>query len=452
MLPKQRVAWTEGMLMEPQHFQQQERFFEHLIDARYNSIQTFTWGFLSLEIDRGLLEQGKFGLKKAKGVFRDGTPFNMPEDLPLPPPLLLEDDCQGKIITLSVLMDMEGNSQIDLIHDSRKNSRFRSIDAEIPDRNHGISVEGTPRLCTMQLGQLVTKLSLKDVVSGAESSLPVAFIREVADDRRIILDERALPPMLDFRATGWLSGFTKELLGLITQRLEAVFRPDVNMTLGGLSELLELLLIQTLSEFNLRINHLISCPQVHPERLFETLICLLGKLSIFPGGERLWNRSDLIYLHDEPHNSYFHLFASIRRALSLVIEAPAIALPFSDRGDGIYLCPNDRQLRLEKIVFAVSCGMSVDHLRSYFPAQVKLGPVEKIIQLIDLQLPGARLIPMGSPPRHIPYYPNSIYFEVDYADPVYKEMLSGSAMALSIVGDFPDLHFDIWGLRQGRIG
>ena len=145
-----------------------------------------------------------------------------------------------------------------------------------------------------------------------------------------------------------------------------------------------MLLLQTLSEFNLRISQLLASPQVHPETLFDTLLSLLGRLSIIPGGERLWDRADLVYLHDEPHNCYFQLFASIRRALSLVIEAPAVALPFIDRGDSIYLCPNDSQLRLEKLVFAVSCGLSIEHLRSYFPAQVKLGPVEKIIQLIDL--------------------------------------------------------------------
>ncbi|WP_268648069.1 type VI secretion system baseplate subunit TssK, partial [Escherichia coli] len=97
MLPKQRVAWVEGMLMEPQHFQQQERFFEHLIEARLRSVETFTWGFLTLEIDNGLLEQGKFALKKAKGVFPDGTAFSMPEDIPLPPPLVLGEGCQGKV-------------------------------------------------------------------------------------------------------------------------------------------------------------------------------------------------------------------------------------------------------------------------------------------------------------------------------------------------------------------
>lgn len=452
MLPKQRVAWVEGMLMEPQHFQQQERFFEHLIDRRLHSVKAFTWGFLALEIDSGLLEQGKFALKKAKGVFPDGTPFSMPEDVPLPLPLVLGDGCQGKVVYLSVLMDMAGNAQIDLVNDERKNSRFRTLDAEVPDRNHGVSLEGTPRVCTMQLGSLVTRLSLEEAVSSAESALPVGFIRETTSDRSILLDERALPPMLDFRAIGWLPGFTRELLGLIGQRLESVFRPDVHMTIGGLSELLELLLLQTLSEFNLRISQLLAWPQVHPEKLFETLLSLLGRLSIIPGGERLWDRDDLVYLHNQPHNSYFQLFASIRRALSLVIEAPAVALPFIDRGDGIYLGQNDTQLRLEKLVFAVSCSLSIEHLRSYFPAQVKLGPVEKIIQLIDLQLPGARLRPMAAPPRHIPYYPNSIYFEVDHSDPIYKEMMAGSALALSIVGDFPDLRFDVWGLRQGRVG
>lgn len=452
MLPKQRVAWVEGMLMEPQHFQQQERFFEHLIDTRIKSLKPFNWGFLALEIDRGLLEQGKFALKQARGIFPDGTSFNMPEDIPLPLPLELGDGCQGKVICLSVLMDISGNAQMDLLHDERKGSRFRTMDAEVPDRNHGISLEGTPRVCTLQLGSLVTRLSLVDAVSSAESALSVGFVREVSSDRRILLDDRALPPMLDFRAIGWLQSATTELLGLITQRLESVFRPDVHRTSGGLSELLELLLLQTLSGYNLRLHHLLSCSQVHPEKLFETLLSLLGGLSIIPGGERLWDRPDLVYLHDEPHNSYFQLFASIRRALSLVIEAPAVALTFIDRGDSIYLCHNDSQLRLEKLVFAVSCGLSIDYLRSYFPGQVKLGPVEKIIQLIDLQLPGARLMPMASPPRHIPYYPNSIYFEVDHSDPIYKEMMSGSALALSIVGDFPDLHFDVWGLKQGRVG
>jgi type VI secretion system protein ImpJ len=282
--------------------------------------------------------------------------------------------------------------------------------------------------------------------------LPVALIKERTRDGRLILDDNFLPPMLDFRATGWLENATTELLGLIVQRLEAVYRPDVPLSMGGLSELLELLLLQTLSEYNLKLSHLVTQRHVHPECLFQLLLGLLGRLSTIPGGEKPWARQDLFYAHHEPHNGYFSLFAALRRALSLVIEAPAVALPFVERGDNIYLCQNDAQLRLEKLIFTVNAKLPADTIRTYFPAQTKLGPVEKIVQLIDLQLPGARMMPMASPPRHIPYYPNSVYFEVDHSDPIYQEMMSGTAIALSIVGDFPELRFEAWGLRQGRVG
>lgn len=38
-------------------------------------------------------------------------------------------------------MDIAGNAQIDLIQDERKSSRFRTMDADVPDRNHGVSLE-----------------------------------------------------------------------------------------------------------------------------------------------------------------------------------------------------------------------------------------------------------------------------------------------------------------------
>lgn len=56
MLPKQRVAWVEGMLMEPQHFQQQERYLEHLTEMRARSLSALAWGFHSLSINQGLLD------------------------------------------------------------------------------------------------------------------------------------------------------------------------------------------------------------------------------------------------------------------------------------------------------------------------------------------------------------------------------------------------------------
>ncbi len=157
---------------------------------------------------------------------------------------------------LSVLMDIPGNTYIDL-KKSNQGSRFVALDAEVQDRNHGVAAEGTPLIATLQLGQLQSKLTLRASVSDAESMLPVAYIKERTRDGRLILDDNFLPPMLDFRAIGWIDNAVTELLGLIVQRLESVYRPDVTLSVGGLSELLELLLLQTLSEYNLKISHVL---------------------------------------------------------------------------------------------------------------------------------------------------------------------------------------------------
>lgn len=447
----QRIAWVEGMLMEPQHFQQQERFFEHRINQRVDALEPFHWGFSQIEINHALLEQGKFALTRARGIFPDGTPFSLPDDAPLPLPLVVDETSRGKSICLVVMMDLPGVPLMDLNRQSEK-SRFNTTDADIADSNLGVSSEGSPRTITLELGRLNCRLLLQEEVSSAESSLAIAMITDRQHDGRVQIAEEILPPLLDVHASRWLMAATTELLGLITQRLENVSRADVPAAVGGLSELLELLLLQLLSEYQLRFSHLLDSPQTHPEKLYQTLLGLLGRLSIIPDGEKAWSRSDLHYQHPAPHRCFFPLMQAIRRALSLVIEAPAVALNFSERGDNILVCQNDGQLRLEKVVFAVSSALPGDILRSYFPAQVKLGPVEKIVHLIDLQLPGARIMPMSTPPRHVPWYPNSVYFETDTADPLYREMMAGPAMALSIVGDFPELRIDSWGLRQGRIG
>lgn len=451
MLPKQRVAWVEGMLMEPQHFQQQERFLENAFFSKIGMVNAYSWGVSSLEIDSGLLEQGLLAIKSAKGCFPDGTVFNMPGNDPLPPPMELNDSCQNKIVCMAILRDMPGNAYIDLTQ-GKRGSRYTVVADDIQDRNIIMdTTEGNVNSALIQLGQLKVRLCLLDAASQSEAILPVAMIGERTLDGKILLDNKYLPPMLDCRASGWIKNATSEVLGLISQRLSTVFRTDGYYASGGFSEVLEVMLLQSLGEYHLHLTHLLSRPVVHPEVLFQVLLRLLGRLCIIPGSESLIERTEISYNHDRPGSGYFQLFAALRRALSLVIESPAVALPFKDRGDNIYLCQNDAQLRLEKLVFAVSADMPLEQLRAYFPAQVKLGGVEKIIQLIDLQLPGARIIPMPAPPRHLPYYPDSVYFEVDGADNIYKEMMKGAAMALSIVGDFPGLRFDAWGLRQGRI-
>jgi type VI secretion system protein ImpJ len=447
-----RVAWTEGSLLEPQHFQQQERHFEHAMDARIRQAIAYCRGFSELSIDDALLEQGLVALTSARGVFADGTPFAFPGDVPPPLPCDAGIDCAGVEICLAVPLDIPAAPLIDLTG-TPSGARYRAVDAEVADRNRGIAPEASPAVTTLQVGQLQVRLVPRDALTTAETGLPVARIRERLGNGALRLDEAFLPPMLDVHAGPALPATVNELLGLLTQRLCALGRPNTSVTgTGGMSDLLELLLIQTFGEYRLVLSHLLRTHPLHPETLFRALLGLLGRLGAMPGCENLALDASYRYDHDNPAAGFISLVAALRRALSLVIESPAVSLDFRDRGDRVQVCQTDPQLRLEKVVFVVSADVPGDSLRSHFPAQAKFGPVEKIVQLIDLQLPGACMTPLPTPPRHIPYYPNSVYFETDAHDPLWLATLSSAGMALSVVGDFPNLRVEVWGLRQGRIG
>ena len=54
-----RVIWSEGLFLQPQHFQQQERYFERYVEARCQSLVPHSWGFTEIEFERDLLRDRK---------------------------------------------------------------------------------------------------------------------------------------------------------------------------------------------------------------------------------------------------------------------------------------------------------------------------------------------------------------------------------------------------------
>src|SRR5258708_13047455 len=97
-----KVAWTEGLFLRPHHFQQNDRYHEHLLESRVRVTTPYPWGFSHLEIDRDLAQQSKFALRRAAGVLPDGTPFDPPVDSPLPPPIVVPDTASQQAAWLSI--------------------------------------------------------------------------------------------------------------------------------------------------------------------------------------------------------------------------------------------------------------------------------------------------------------------------------------------------------------
>mgnify|MGYP002759962417 CR=1 FL=1 len=72
-----KVIWQEGMLLRPQHFQHNDRYYDHQLKIRTRLTGGYCWGFLTLEIDLQFLNMGKLVISQASGILPDGSVFEL---------------------------------------------------------------------------------------------------------------------------------------------------------------------------------------------------------------------------------------------------------------------------------------------------------------------------------------------------------------------------------------
>ncbi len=100
-------------------------------------------------------------------------------------------------------------------------------------------------------------------------------------------------------------------------------------------------------------------------------------------------------------------------------------------------------------VLAVQSNMPGEALRARFPTQVKIGPVERIRDLVNLQLPGVTLTPMPVAPRQIPYHAGANYFELETrGSDLWRQLEQSGGLAMHIAGEFPGLDLAFWAVRS----
>ena len=73
-----KVIWTEGMFLQPQHLQQHDRFLGQQAQMRHAATTAYGWGHLALTLDSAALNLGKVGITAAQGVMPDGLAYDVP--------------------------------------------------------------------------------------------------------------------------------------------------------------------------------------------------------------------------------------------------------------------------------------------------------------------------------------------------------------------------------------
>ena len=107
-----KPVWSEGMFLRPQHFQQFERFTVAQLEARVSPLRSHSYGLTRLVFSEGHLLKGKLVLDEGSGIFGDGTPFRVPEEVKAPLPLEVRTDRRDAIVHLCLPHARAGAAEV----------------------------------------------------------------------------------------------------------------------------------------------------------------------------------------------------------------------------------------------------------------------------------------------------------------------------------------------------
>lgn len=438
------VIWSDGLFIKPQHFQQQMRYHDYVGRRRGDAVNAYQFGLERIEINKENLLHGRISLVTASGIFPDRTVFEIPGESPPPPALDISSlNVVNEALYLAVPLWANGVAEIITEGSAEDAARASPFTQEARDTT---SADAEPYM--VEVGQLRMRLMLERDNRSSYSCIPIARIQEKRSDGSIVLDASFMPMAYAIESIPQLQRALDDFSGLLEQRAKQIAQRLGSLQQGGVADVADFMLLQTVNRLGPQFQHLSRINGVHPERLYEVFAKAAGELATFTHESRLpepWPA----YAHEEPHICFDPLIASLRRSLSVMLEPNAIALPLHKHKFGILTAPVSDPSIIGSCVFilAVRAAVPLDRLAKTFPSQVKISSIEKIRELINLHLPGVVLQPMPTAPRQLPYHAGYTYFLLDHNSNGWENLRNSSGFAFHIAGDFPDLEMQFWAIR-----
>lgn len=440
-----KVIWTEGMFLRPHHFQQAERWLEAYSRSWGKLQNPYHWGFMSLRIDATLLRQGKLAIEEASGIMPDGTPFHISDADNAPPPLAIADEQSDIRVVLALPEQRAGRPEAIFEASSQSLARYGAVERDVNDLNGGAVGRAA-----VQFGTLRLRLMLESDLNPEWTALGVAQVIRKDSARHLQLDARYIPPLLNCQHAAAVTTLMQDLEALLNQRSEQMAQRLHQAGRGGNAEMIDFMLLALINRHIGQLRHARQLPQLHPERLFSDWLQFAAELATWSAARR--PEETPRYQHDNLQLSFSALMLQLRQQLSQVMEENARQLTLTERSHGLYVAtvPDASLLRDYGFVLAVRAEIPGDTLLTHFPAQMKIAPVSRIRDLVQLQLPGIALRPMPAAPRQIPWHAGYVYFELEQGGDLWAQMMKSEAFALHLAGEFPGLDLQLWALRNAR--
>lgn len=437
-----KIIWHDGMPLQPSHFQQQARHVKYLFDSKLALTSQHLWGFSELSLDMDLLSIGKLGIRSAKGIFPDGTLFNIPDEDQAPPAFMVPEGLTNTILYL-VLPEQHANVADSGDEHSKQRYRYQGLVKSIAD-----SVADSEQIAEVTVGSLACRILTEHDDLDGLTYLPIAKIKQAKANNQISFDKNFLTTWLDCHQVDALAKFIEEVQVLLTQRAAMLAGRLSDTQQAGSADMVDLMLLQLSNRYEALFKQLQATTPLHPQKLYYTLIEMLAEMATYTTNQRRPNDVET-YDHHDLYTSFKPVIKDVRHALSMVLEQNATAIALEDRGHGLWVGQiNDKSMLSScNFVLAVFADQPMETLRIAFPAQIKIAPVEQIKNLVSKALPGIVIQSIAIAPRQIPYHPNFCYFSINNNNELWQQLSQSGGIALHVSGNVQGLKMELWAIK-----
>ena len=437
-----KPIWSQGMFMRPQHFQQQERYWEAFVNDHVSGQSGYAWGLRRLDVDRAALELGRFEVTRIEVTMPDGTPLSAPGIADLPPARAFGAEAQGKRVMLALPIRRSDAAEVSVAESPGAERRWRRCSVSLRDTS-----SEDDEYSEVQLGRFSPVLLLEDEPRDTYETVPIARI-EIASDTEITLNENYLPPVMNCRSHPGYMRTLRDIRSLLHRRAENLAKQIDPNTAVGMSDMLDFLQLQMANRHETAFAHMVQLEYLPPERAYAATAELAGELSTFLPERRV--KAPPVYDHADPGPGWRQLVRAVTKALGQISDRHGVELALERQTNGARVAAvhDHGLLDFGRFIVVVRSNAPREITAAQIERRLKVCSIESMREIVALQLSGipCKVVPVV--PRGLPYYPNATYLEIDRTVALWEEVRSSATLAIYIMAG-AETTFDVqlWALR-----
>jgi type VI secretion system protein ImpJ len=440
----QRVVWTEGMFMAPQHLQQLDIYHEALLDRRVRAVSPYGWGVTNVELDPAALSAGRVSIAKFAGVLPDGSYLAFDQgDRHAPSPRPIETHFppsqRDLEIYLAVPREREGIANYAADGGGNGNGQGQGKAAQARTR-FTLARRNVPDLAS-QAAEIAVDFAEPNVeiLFGAElrEDFDAMKIAEVVRDRNgaLVLNDTYLPPCLRIDAAPFLVAGLRRLLVLMLSKqrelAEQRSQRDGSTVEIGSADVTRYLQLSALNTFIPLLKHVAEVGAISPHAAYLILIQLAGQLMSFSTDA---DPSQLpAFLYHDLRSTFEELLARATGLLHSVLQRRHMPVPLEVK-QGIFFgrLDDERAAGCREFVLAVRSDTPESETTGRLPKLSKIAAWSQIEYIMRSAVPGVPLQPIPRPPAEIPVRAGTVYFSLYMNDAYWQTIAREKTIAIAL--------------------